>query len=150
MVKVKRLRTTPSRIVLELDTHRKPSKFKRSGKENKLKKVSQECINALKIANIEIQKLRMENLKLKRKEDVSVFRKKINHYTNDIDAKNKKTIVNAIKRARSGIQNPQKMQQRTKQLLHKVNKWDDVVKLYKYSRMSGPIKSIGISMVKIS
>ena len=150
MVKVRKIRTTSSKIVLELESKRT---FKQqSSREKKLVKLSREILSKFQIANAELYRLREENKKLKElkndRSEVAKLRTKLSIHRNDKDDKDSKTIRGALERARRGTQNPLKMQQRTKTLLKKVGKWEEVNKLYNLSKRSTPIKSIGLSMMR--
>lgn len=150
MVKIRKVRTTSSKIVLEVDSKRT---FKRqSSKEKKLVKLSREILSKFQIANAELCRLREENRKLKELKvdqgEVAKLRTKLNFHRNDRDDKDSKTIRGALERARRGTQDPLKMQQRTKALLKEAGKWEEVKKLYSCSKRSTPIKSISLSMMR--
>ena len=71
--------------------------------------------------------------------DDARVRVKLNKFINKSDQDNKKTVIGALQRARRGC-DPEKMQRKTKHLLKDVyKKWDDAVKLYKYSKSGSPM-----------
>jgi len=96
---------------------------------------------------IQVSILTTEVKRLKElKPDDARVRVRLNRFLGDTDTKNNNTIKGALQRARRGECNPDKMHQKTKRLLKESKRWDDAVKLYRYSKSGSPMyKLINIS-----
>ena len=76
------------------------------------------------------------------KPDDARVRIRLNRLLGDTDTKNNKTIKGALQRARRGECDPNKMQRKTQLLLKESKKWDDAVRLYRYSKSGSPMSKL--------
>jgi hypothetical protein len=76
------------------------------------------------------------------KPDDARVRVRLNRILGDTDTKNKKTIKGALQRARRGECDPDRMQKKTQCLLKESKRWDDAVKLYRYSKSGSPMSKL--------
>ena len=124
MVKVKRIRSTSSRIVLEIEKPRGPKKFKRSVKEKKLESFSQECLALVKALKTENNVLKNRIKKLESESQVNEV--SIRKIQNICDETKSKVVNSAFKRMREGlVKSPDRMQRATKEALFALGRWHE-------------------------
>jgi molecular chaperone GrpE (heat shock protein) len=124
MVKVKRIRSTSSRIVLEIEKPRGPKKFKRSVKEKKLESFSQECIALVKALKTENNALKNQIKRLETQSQANEA--SIRKIRNVCDETKLKIAKSAFRRMREGlVKSPDRMHRATKEALVAVGRWQE-------------------------